>query len=218
MKKNYKITDIKIKKNNLNRVKLYLNSELYDEIDYSVVQNLGLHVGKVLSNQMLEIIQQNSKLSSAKNVAIRFLSYRPRSEWEIEKKLSDKEFKSEIIKNTICWLKEENLINDSDFAIQWIRYLIGKKPAGRIKLRNELYKKRIDRKIIDNAIDSFFEQHEDELSLAKQLVRKKQISFQLKNVKIEPAKIISLLKRQGFSNTVMQRIYEECLENENNES
>ena len=217
MTKNYQITDIKIKKNNLNIVKLYINSELFAEIDYSVVQDLNLHIGETVSEQMLEIIEQNSMLSSAKIEAIRFLSYRPRSEWEIEKKLYNKKYQLNIIKNTINWLKEENLINDRDFAIQWIRYQVGKKPAGRIKLRNELFKKGIDKKIIDSAIDSFFEQHEDELALAKQLIRKKQFSLHSKNIELEPVKIISLLKRQGFSNTVIQRIYEEFLETENTE-
>ena len=212
MKKNYQITDIEIKKNNLNIVKLYLNSKLFAEIDYSVIQELDLHVGKVVSEQVLKIIEHKSKLSGAKIEAIRFLSYRPRSEWEIEKKLYDKKYQSNIIKNTINWLKEERLIDDHDFAIQWIRYQIGKKPAGRIKLRNELYKKGIDRKIIDSAVDSFFEQDADELELASQLVRKKQLSLQSKNMLLDPSKITSLLHRQGFSNTVIQRICEDFLE------
>lgn len=217
MTKHYQITDIKIKKSNLNIVKLYINSELFAEIDYSVIQDLDLHIGETVSEQMLEIIEQNSMLSSAKIEAIRFLSYRPRSEWEIEKKLYNKKYQLNIIKNTINWLKEENLINDRDFAIQWIRYQVGKKPAGRIKLRNELFKKGIDKKIIDSAIDSFFEQYEDELALAKQLIRKKQFSLHSKNIELKPVKIISLLKRQGFSNSVIQRIYEEFLETENTE-
>lgn len=212
MKKNYQITDIEIKKNNLNIVKLYLNSKLFAEIDYSVIQELDLHIGKVVSEQVLKIIEYKSKLSSAKIEAIRFLSYRPRSEWEIEKKLYDKKYQSNIIKNTINWLKEEKLIDDHDFAIQWIRYQIGKKPAGRIKLRNELYKKGIDRQIIDSAVDSFFEQDEDELELASQLVRKKQLSLQSKNILLDPSKITSLLHRQGFSSTVIQRICEDFLE------
>jgi regulatory protein len=212
MKKNYQITDIEIKKSNLNIVKLYLNGKLFAEIDYSVIQELDLHIGKVVSGQVLKIVEHKSKLSSAKIEAIRFLSYRPRSEWEIEKKLYDKKYQSNIIKNTINWLKEERLIDDHDFAIQWIRYQIGKKPAGRIKLRNELYKKGIDRKIIDSAVDSFFEQDADELELASQLVRKKQLSLQSKNMLLDPSKITSLLHRQGFSNTVIQRICEDFLE------
>ncbi len=215
MKKNYQVTDIRINKNDPNRVKLYLNDELYVEIDYSLVKNLELYIGRTVSKQMLEIIEQNSKLSSAKNDAIRFLSYRPRSKWEIERKLHDKKYKLNIIENTINWLEEKNLINDRDFAIQWIRYQVSKKPAGKLKLRNELNKKRIDRKIIDSAIDSFFEQDEGELTLANQLIRKKLFSLQSKNIQLNPSKIINLLKRQGFSNAVIRRIYEEYLDSEN---
>jgi len=112
-------------------------------------------------------------------------------------------------------LKDDNLINDHIFAKQWARYLIDKKPAGELKLRNELYKKGIDKEIINNVLSSIFEQDEDELSLAHQLIKKRLSSLQSKNMKLEPRRIISLLKSQGFSNSVIQTVYNEYIDNEN---
>jgi len=215
MNKNYQITDIKVRKNNPNKIQLYLDYELFAEIDYNLVRDLELFVGKTLSKPTLEIIEQNSKLSKAKNEAIRFLSYRSRSEWEVEKKLQEKKYQPDIIKRVICWLKDDNLINDHIFAKQWARYLIDKKPAGELKLRNELYKKGIDKEIINNVLSSIFEQDEDELSLAHQLIKKRLSSLQSKNMKLEPRRIISLLKSQGFSNSVIQTVYNEYIDNEN---
>ena len=217
MKKNYQVSDIKVNKNNPSRVKLHLSNGLHVETDYSLVINLELYIGKTISKQMLEIIEQNSKLSSAKNDAIRFLSYRPRSKWEIENKLHRNKYKPSIIENTINWLEENNFINDRDFAINWIRYQISKKPAGKLKLRNELNKKGIDREIIDSVINSFFEQEEDELTLANQLIRKKQFSLQSKDIQLDPTKLISLLKRRGFSNVVIKRVCEKYSYLENTE-
>ncbi len=215
MNKNYQITDIKVRKNNLNKIQLYLDYELFAEIDYDVVKDLDLFVGKTILEPTLEIIEQNSKLSKAKNEAIRFLSYRPRSEWEVEKKLQEKKYQSEIIKKVISWLKNNNHINDYIFAKQWTRYLIDKKPAGKLKLRNELYKKGIDKEIINNVLASIFEQDEDELSFAHQLIKKKLSSLQSKNLKLKLPRIINILKSQGFSNSVIQTVYNEYIDNEN---
>ncbi len=214
MNRRYQITDIKIKKNNLNRVKIYINDEFFSETDYSAIKELDLYVGKIISEHILDTIEQDSKLAKAKNEMIRFLSFRPRSEWEVEKKLQEKKYPPNIVSKVINWLKDENLINDREFSLQWIKYQINKKPAGRIKLRNELLKKRINREIIDSVIDSFFEQDEGELGLAYQLIKKKKGSLQSKNIKLDPLKIINLLKNQGFSGAIIQRVYEELINGE----
>ncbi|MDD3655556.1 MAG: regulatory protein RecX [Atribacterota bacterium] len=217
MNNNYQITNIKVKKNNIYRVKIYINNEFFAEIDSSIINDLDLYISKTVSQNILDIIQQKCKLSEAKNEAIRFLSYRPRSKWEVKKKLRDKKYQLNTINDVINWLKYENLIDDREFSIQWIKYQINKKPAGKIKLRNELYKKGVKREIIDNVINSFFEQDECELSLAYKLIRKKRNSLQAKNIKIEPQKIINLLRSQGFSNPIIQQVYNEFINGENTE-
>jgi regulatory protein len=217
MNNNYQITNIKVKKNNIYRVKIYINNEFFAEIDSSIINDLDLYISKTVSQNILDIIQQKCKLSEAKNEAIRFLSYRPRSKWEVKKKLRDKKYQLNTINDVINWLKYENLIDDREFSIQWIKYQINKKPAGKIKLRNELYKKGVKREIIDNVINSFFEQDECELSLAYKLIRKKRNSLQAKNIEIEPQKIINLLRSQGFSNPIIQQVYNEFINGENTE-
>lgn len=215
MNKNYQITDIKFKKNNLNRAKIYINDEFFIETNYSVIKELDIYIGKTISQHILDTIVRNDMLSKAKNDAIKFLSFRPRSEWEIQKKLQKKKYPSGIIDKAIKWLKDENLINDQEFSQEWIKYQINKKPAGKIKLRNELFKKRISRKIIDNVINTFFKQDEDELELAYKLIKKKERSLQSKKLKLEPHKIISLLKNQGFSKEIIEQVYNEIISQQN---
>lgn len=211
--KMYQITDIQIKKNNKNKVEIFVNGEFFIETYFSIINNLDLYIGKMLTKQMLEALKRNDELTSAKNDAIRFLSYRPRSVWEIKKKLKDKKYLHHVIQDVINWLTQEGFIDDRDFALRWIKSQVIKKPAGRIKLKNELYGKGIPKEIADSVIESFFEQ-EDELKLAYLLIKKKDISLKLKNTKLDPKKIGNLLKSQGFSNPVIQKIFEDFPINE----
>jgi len=101
MKKYRKITDIQVKNNNIKRRKIYIDQQLFIEIDDTIVSELDLYIGKEVTDHLIDIIQQKEALTKAKNDSIRFLSYRPRSEWEIKNKLKDKKYQSEIIEKTI---------------------------------------------------------------------------------------------------------------------
>src|SRR6056297_222051 len=212
MKKNQKITDIKVKKNKINRRKLYIDHELFIEIDDVIISELDLYIGKEVTNELLEKIQQKEALTKAKNDAIRFLSYRPRSEWEISNKLKNKKYPIFIIEETIYWLKEKNLINDRQFSLMWIKDRLTNKPLGKLRIRKELYNKGIDSDIIESTVNSFFKKNEDELELAYQLIKRRRNSLRLKNVQLEPQKIIKLLKNRGFSYYVINHIYDDLLD------
>jgi len=209
MKKNQKITDIQVKKNNINRRKLYIDNELFIEIDDVIISELGLYIGKEVTDELIVKIQQKETFARAKNDAIRFLSYRPRSEWEISNKLKNKKFPIFIIEETIYWLKDKDLINDRQFAMIWIKDRITNKPLGKLKIRKELYNKGIDSEIIESTVNVFFKKDEDELELAYQLIERRKNSLRLKNVQLEPQKIINLLKNRGFSYYVINHIYDD---------
>ncbi len=211
MNKNRKITDIKVKNNNIRRRKIYIDNELFIETDDVIVSELDLYIGKDVTDHLIESIQQKEALTKAKNNSIRFLSYRPRSEWEIINKLKNKKYSKGIIEKTIHWLKEKKLINDQEFSLMWIKDRLTNKPMGKLKLRKELYNKGIDRNIVESTINAFFEKEEDELELAYQLVSRKKHSLRLKNIKLEPKNIINLLKNRGFSYHVINHIYDELL-------
>ncbi len=209
MKQNYRITDIQIKSNHSNRVQLFLDYQLFMEIDETVIKELDLYIGKTVTDGLLEVIQQKENQSKAKNDAIRFLAVRPRSEYEISNKLKSKDYHHHIIEKTIDWLKEKNLVNDQEFSEMWINDRINHKPSGVIKLRQELHHKGIDSEIIENTIHFFFKTEEDELSLAYRLIQSKKNSLSAKNIELDSRKVINLLKSRGFSYHTIHQICQE---------
>lgn len=209
MKKKRKITDIQINKKNIKRRIIYLDNELFIETDDTIVNDLDLYIGKNLTETLIDTIRHEESFLKAKKDSIRFLSYRPRSQWEIENKLKNKKYNTDIIHNTIDWLKDKKLIDDKIFSQMWIKDRINKKPLGKLRLRKELYTKGIDREIIENAINDFFDKEIDELELAYQMIQKKKKSLMLKNIQLEPQKIVSLLRNRGFSYQVVHHIYNE---------
>lgn len=106
------------------------------------------------------------------NKALRFLSFRPRSEKEVRDNLRKKKVAESIIELIISKLKEQKFLDDKEFSKWWIeqRSLLNLKPKRIIRM--ELRQKGIDNEVIDellNKVDDVI----DDLTKAKRIVEKK---------------------------------------------
>lgn len=113
------------------------------------------------------------------NLALRFLSYRPRSEKEVRDRLRIKNQElgiknlNYIIDQVIQKLKEYNFINDLEFARKWIESRMRFKPRSLRLMKLELKKKGVSDDVIQTIIhDSKFMIHSD-LEQARKLVEKR---------------------------------------------
>jgi len=115
------------------------------------------------------------------NLALRFLSYRPRSEKEVrdrlELKIKNQKSKIKdadlIIDKIIKKLKEYNFINDEEFAEKWIGSRLRFKPRSLRLIKLELKNKGIGAEIIEKLVVSRGSQVVDDLENAKRLVEQK---------------------------------------------
>jgi len=103
------------------------------------------------------------------NRALRFLSFRPRSEKEISDYLKKKQVDSIISQKIITKLKESNFLNDVEFAKWWIEQRTLIKPRAWRIIKFELKVKGISDEIIQNS--EFRIQNDEEIAM--KLVEKK---------------------------------------------
>ncbi len=142
--------------------------------------------------------------------AIRFLSYRPRSEKEVRDNLLKKKASSEIIEQVIRWLKEQRFLNDEEFARWWVEQRTSFKPKGARIIKLELKQKGIAQDIIEAAFSHAETEEQvhlgmakdaivrNELDVAKEIVKKKLHKYKhLPKFEIYQ-KLGSHLARRGF--------------------
>ena len=163
-------------------------------------------MGKELSDQEIEKIILEDNTIRGKKYLLRLLSRRIYSRYEISRKLDNKGYPEKIIANLVFWLEDNNYINDELFAKMWAQFRLQNKPIGRYKLNQELRIKGIKQDIIKKVIDNAYIEI-DELTLARNLIKDKIVSSEIKNIKIDPKKIYNLLLRRGFSVEVSKNIY-----------
>ncbi|MFF1553993.1 recombination regulator RecX [Rhodococcus erythropolis] len=135
--------------------------------------------------------------AQAKDACLRLLTDRARSRSELETKLSGRGFEPEIITKVLDRLQEIGLIDDADFANQWVHSRHTYSGKGKRALAVELRLKGIDQDVASEALSQI--DPEDERERAAELVRRK-----LKNKPIDDRdkvtrRLVSMLARKGYS-------------------
>lgn len=142
---------------------------------------------------------QVERLQKAKDYALRYISYRPRTVWEVNKKLTDKGYDHQIIALAIVFLKEYRFLDDLEFARFWIRNRQKVKPCGSRRIYCELVQKGIAKSIIDKCLAEITPEHEEEA--AEALVEKK-----CQRAPFDYNKIRGFLLRRGYTPSVVNNV------------
>lgn len=145
-----KITKLEYQKKDPNRVNIYVDGKFAVGLDVNDVIKLGLANDQEISKEELNKIIESSNFGKAFNSVLNFLSFRPRSEYEIRQYLKRKRF--EDIDKVVDKLKQIGQINDEEFARWWVEQRSTFRPKGKRALEMELRRKGIKVKIETNSL------------------------------------------------------------------
>lgn len=175
-------------------------------LDYRTVLDNGLRKDDRVDEKLYDKLISESSFLKAKDSAFRLLGRRHHSTSELRTKLIKKKFPKEIIQRVLTDLTEKKLLDDEQFAIAYLEEKSVKKKIGLNKLKAELFRKGIDRKIIDKVLLGV----DSELSYeqAMELAQRKSLSLQRKEIdkKKLKSKIFSFLSSRGFESDVIMKV------------
>ena len=141
--------------------------------------------------------EMEERLRKAQTVVFRLLKFRLRSEKELREKLKAKKLPSPIIKQTIAYFKDLDLIDDRRFARQWTSSRL-KKPLGINRIRMELKEKGISPAIIEGALKEVTDQYEEsEVVIA--LAQYRASKYRTCDPEKTKQRVYGYLLRRGFS-------------------
>ena len=146
------ITDIQAQKRNRNRVNIYLGGQYAFSLDRMAAG--WLTVGRALSDEDISRLQEKDEFETALNRAMHFLSFRARSQQEMQTYLLKKGFEPALIDRVITRLKEEKLVDDLDFAQNWLDSRQRFRPRSKSLMKLELRQKGVAETEIEQALQS----------------------------------------------------------------
>ena len=176
------------------RFNIFIDYEYSFSACYDDIVEFNVKVGDTFDEEGKRELIYKCQYNKALNAAFNFLSNRPRTEYEVRKRIMKLDIDDEIIEKVIQRLKELKLIDDKEYAKMWLDERSRLKPEGKNKLVLGLKNKGIKPQIIDECMSEW---EYDDYSVAMKLLQKK-----LAN------KDISLLyENKPLYNKEIQRLY-----------
>jgi regulatory protein len=191
-----KVTAIEVQKKNPKRVNIHLDGEFAFGLDRFVAA--WLTVGQTLDDEKIARLQAEDAQEKAYRQAMLFLGMRARSEREVRKNLEKHEIPLAVIEQTIQRLREERLVNDAQFAQDWVANRSEFRPRSRRALAVELKRKGLAEADIRSATEAV-----DEEALAYAAAQKRVRRLEgLERVEFQK-KLGEFLARRGFGYEVI---------------
>jgi len=196
------ITDLVTQKRDKERVNLFLDGEFAFGLAFSVAA--GLKIGQQLNAEEIDRLKSQEQIERAKKNALRYVSVRPRSVYELQTHLQRKSFEDDVINAVVEYLTGHGLLDDTAFANYWIDQRETFRPRSRFALGQELRQKGIDRKVIDAVLEDV-----DELAAARRVVDKRADRWANLPEDAYLDKMAGFLQRRGFSYEIIREVLQD---------
>ena len=212
-----KITDIAPQKKDPKRVSIFLDEEFAFGVSVEIRFEKKLEVGQSLTEKQIANMIELDQVERLLNKALRFLSFRPRSEKEIRDHLLRKGKLKDInksdaegdqydksVEDVISKLKKMDQVDDKEFAKWWVEQRGKFKPSGERLVKAELFQKGVSKDVIDEVAQKDSKLKEEES--AKKAALKKLSSYNKYDSEDFRNKMGQFLARRGFGWDVIRKV------------
>lgn len=198
-----KITALRVGRGPRKRVNVSLDGRFAFSLEAEVAIKEVLQVGQELSASQIEALAKFDHFHRCLNTAAHYLSYRPRSEFELRERLHQRGFDDDSVAAVVTRLKEQGLVDDLAFAQFWTDNRESFSPRSQQLTKLELRRKGVAGNIIDQIADAI-----DDEDSAYRAALSKARSLPLADYQSFHRRLGGYLKRRGFGYGVINHTIE----------
>jgi len=198
-----KITKIEYQKKNKDRVSIYLDDNYAFGVDLNIMIKYSLAKNMELEDDFIREILKAEEEINAYNYAISVLSRTAKSEKQLRQKMLDKGYDAQFIENAIIKLKKQKYIDDEAYSESFINSKINVSKDGKLKIKEALYNKGIDKQIIADKLSEI--SNDEEIKRAYMLGTKKLRSIKEEDARKKRLKLTNYLINKGFEYSTVKK-------------
>jgi regulatory protein len=147
----------------------------------------------------------------AREVVLNQLTAGPRTRVQLQRAMTRKQIPEDVMSSVLDRFEEVDLIDDAEFARQWVESRHAGRGLARRALAYELRQRGVAEATVKSAVDEL--STSDELTTARELVRRKASAMRADDPQRRLRRLAGMLARKGYSSGVaMQAIREELAE------
>lgn len=190
--------------------KIFLDNEPWSTTRTRIIKDLGLAEGQSHQPSLLRERVLEAEKQLGMEFALRLVSYRSRSEYEVLAMLARKKFATETGQWVVNKLNDAGYLNDRAFMRAWINDRMELKGYGRQRIRSELISKGIDVNKINDELDDLYPPVR-EGKTAHSLIQARLARYAGLDEPVVRRRLTQFLLRRGFSISTAQTVMRELL-------
>ncbi|HSM24437.1 MAG TPA: RecX family transcriptional regulator [Anaerolineaceae bacterium] len=205
------ITAITKQTKNANRVNIFLDGTF--AFGLFLISAVGLKIGQTLSQLEIDQLMEIDQIESGYQKSLKFIAYKPRTKFDVLKKLQKLGFEEKIINQILSKLVDKGYIDDQQFARNWIENKSYSKPRSKRLISWELKNKKIDKDLIEDLLEIM---DPDEV-LAVRAAEKHSRRISNCDDEIFKRRLSGFLQRRGFSYSIIKPVVNDLLKKRSQE-
>jgi regulatory protein len=198
------ITDLQPQKRRPGRTSVYVDGEFTFGMDNADLVKYKLETGMEITKERLDSLLRQVVVIKARDTAVRYLAYRPRSRREVEKRLAEDGYPAAVVNYVLRLLQKYGYVNDPQFAKDYAESRL-RQGYGAYRVKRELRQKGIS----DAVMEGLFAvpNEEEARHIREWLARKRFVPAQLSPEGRKRA--VQALLRRGYAYQVIRDILNE---------
>jgi regulatory protein len=146
------VTALVPRRGSADRIGVHLDGRFVFDLSATVLDRAGLRAGDILTADRQRELHELDAPYRARERALRFLAARDRSRREVELRLRQAGFASDVVEETVVWLARLDYANDRRFAAAYAAEK-NRTGWGPRRIRVELAGKGVERAVIDEVLE-----------------------------------------------------------------
>lgn len=203
----YIITDV-VEINKKKR-RIYINFDSAFSLYIGEIRKFKIKKDQSISNETYYEIVNEILPKRAKIRAMNLLKNKDYTEYSLKQKLKEGYYPDESISSAIEYVKNYGYINDKRYAENYVNFKSASK--SRYQITNFLLQKGVNRDLISEVCDEFYENSENsEKKLIEKLILKRKLDI-INITREEKSKLLGYLTRKGFQIDLINGVINEIV-------
>lgn len=199
------VTKVTVQKKNSDRFSLFHEKLFLIGISRKTRNDFSIEEGVTLTPSLFRQLKDAEDLVAIREACFRYLSRRDHSSSELKQKVVKKGYSKTDIDQVVQNLADKGYLNDESFATKFVEEKTKLNQWGPKKIRSHLYKKGIDRKIIENVLSQQTDDLQQQQICVDLVLKRKRHFLREEDAYKRKQKIYRYLAGRGFAGSVIKK-------------
>ncbi|MGI6664133.1 MAG: hypothetical protein ACOX3W_01720 [Christensenellaceae bacterium] len=202
----YLIRELRPQKRKKGRYNLFDTEGFLLSLSEETVLRHSIKEDMVLSEEFLEMLRKEDTIQYAKELAMGYIAYAPRTEYQVREHLKKKGIDEKSIEEAITSLYYYNYLDDAVYVSSFVKSYAHK--MGSYAMQQKLLERGVAKHVIT---ENLHLAEAEERKTAKGLAEKQAVKYKGEAHYKKKQKLYAFLTRKGFSYDIIGSVIEEVL-------